>query len=107
MTNAIRSMMVLAAVATVATAAGFAQSPGEAVYKAKCQACHGAAGMADTAMGRATRALPITDPDVKKHTAAEMVEFTKNGKDKMMSFKDKLTDAEIKDAVAYYRAFEK
>jgi mono/diheme cytochrome c family protein len=107
MSKTIRIHVVLALAALMTCAVGFAQSPGEATYKAKCQMCHGAAGLADTNMGKATKTLPVTDPEVKKHTADEMFNFAKNGKDKMMPFKDKLTDAEIKDAVAYFRAFEK
>ena len=30
----------------------FAQSSGEALYKAKCQMCHGEKGMADSAAGK-------------------------------------------------------
>ncbi len=100
-------MMALAVVVCVATAAGFAQSSGEATYKAKCQMCHGTAGMADTAAGKATKTLPVSDPEVKKHTAGEMFDATRGGKGKMQPFKDKLTNAQIKDAVTYFRTFLK
>ena len=44
MTKTIRSMAVLAATVCLAGSMGFAQSAGEAVYKANCQSCHGSTG---------------------------------------------------------------
>ena len=44
MTKTIRSLLVLAAAICLAGAMGFAQSSGEATYKAKCQSCHGSTG---------------------------------------------------------------
>src|SRR5438876_9145189 len=38
---------------------GFAQSAGEATYKAKCQMCHGAKGLADTPAGKSMKVKPI------------------------------------------------
>ena len=43
---------------------------GEATYKAKCQMCHGATGMADAGAGKAMKVKPATDPDVKKMSEA-------------------------------------
>lgn len=106
MKHAIRYGAALAAVLLMAAGTGFAQSQGQETYKTKCQICHGATGQADTPMGKATKALPVSDPEVKKHSAQEMFDFTKDGKDKMQPFKDKLTDAQIKDAVAYFRALK-
>jgi mono/diheme cytochrome c family protein len=106
MRTTIRLVVVAAMALFVACAASSAQSAGEATYKAKCQMCHGATGQADTPMGKATKTLPVSDPEVKKHTAAEMFDATKGGKGKMQPFKDKLTDEQIKDAVAYYRTLK-
>jgi len=36
-----------------------------------------------------------------------MIAATKNGMGKMQPFKDKLTEAQVKDAVAYFRTFMK
>ena len=107
MSKSIRSQVALAAVLSLASALGFAQSSGEALYKAKCQMCHGATGMADSGAGKAMKVKPATDPDVKKLNEAQMIEATKNGMGKMQPFKDKLTDAQIKDAVGYFRTFVK
>jgi cytochrome c6 len=91
----------------MACTVGFAQAPGEIIYKAKCQSCHGATGMADTTVGKALKVKPVTDPDVKKSTEAAMIDATRNGAGKMQPYKGKLTDAEIKDSVARFRSFIK
>ena len=76
MRKTIRFQVALAAVVLLAGAAGFAQSSGEAIYKAKCQSCHGPTGLADTAVGKALKVKPVTDPAVRKFTEAEMVAAT-------------------------------
>jgi mono/diheme cytochrome c family protein len=110
MTRTIRPHAVVAVLAVVtfsAGAVGFAQSSGEAIYKARCQMCHGATGAADTAAGKMMNTKPVSDPEVKKLTLAEMLDIARNGKNKMQAFKDKLTDAEIREAVAYFRTLMK
>jgi mono/diheme cytochrome c family protein len=91
-----RSQLVLALMVGVAGSVGFAQSAGEAVYKANCQSCHGSAGTPN----------PGNDPDYKKESAADMIAAVKNGKGKMKAFSGKLTDAQIKDAAEVFRSFK-
>ena len=105
MTKMNRSLLVLAAVACLAGAVSFAQSGGEATYKAKCAMCHGATGTPSAGMAKAMGVKPVSDPDIKKQTAAEMFTAVKNGKGKMKPIAG-LTDAQIKDAVAYYRGLK-
>lgn len=107
MSKMIRSYRALAAVILMAGAVGFAQSSGEAVYKAKCQSCHGAQGTPNPGIAKAMGVKPATDPSVKAHSAAEMIAITTNGKGKMPAFKGKLTDAQIKDSVDYFRSLAK
>ncbi len=83
----------------------FAQ--GADTYNAKCKLCHGAAGLADTGPGKAMHVKPITDPDVKKLSEAQMIAAVTNGSGKMTGYKGKLTDNQIKDAVSYFRSFIK
>ena len=97
--------LVLLAVSAVAPA--LAQDSGADTYKAKCQMCHGPTGMADSGAGKAMNVKPATSPDVKKMTEAEMIAAVTNGMGKMTAFKGKLTDAQIKDSVAYFRTFVK
>ncbi len=61
MTKMIRSQAVLAVVVSLAGAVGFAQSSGEATYKAKCQMCHGVAGAADTPTAKMMKVKPVSD----------------------------------------------
>lgn len=107
MTKRMQTRLALAAALGMAGAVGFAQSPAEALYKTKCQMCHGAKGLADTAASKAMKVKPITDPDVKGLTETKMVEAVRNGMGKMQPYKDKLTDAQIKDVVVYFRTFLK
>ena len=106
MTKTFRSSVALAAILSLSGVVGFAQS-GEATYKGKCAMCHGAAGMADSGAGKAMKVKPATDPDVKKMTEPQMITAVKDGMGKMQPFKDKLTDAQIKDAVDFFRTFVK
>ncbi len=106
MTKTIRSLAVLAAAVCLAGSMSFAQSSGEATYKAKCQMCHGAKGAADTPAAKMMKVVPLASPEMKKLTEAEMIKATTDGKAKMPAFKGKLTDAQIKDAVVYFRGLK-
>jgi len=103
MTKTIRSLAVLVATVCMAGSMSFAQSTGAATYKAKCQACHGPSGTPSAGMAKMMGVKAISSPEMKKLTEAEMIEATTNGKGKMPAFKGKLTDAQIKDVVAYFR----
>ena len=106
MSKTIRFQLTLAAMILFAGAVGFAQS-GEATYKAKCQMCHGATGLADSGAGKAMKVKPATDPSVKAMSESAMTAAVKNGMGKMQPFSGKLTDAQIKEAVTYFRTFAK
>jgi mono/diheme cytochrome c family protein len=105
MTKTIRSLLVLAAVVCLAGAVGFAQSGGEATYKAKCQICHGATGVPSAGMAKAMGIKPVSDPAIKALTVDQMFAAVKNGKGKMKPAAG-LSDAQIKDAVAFYRSLK-
>jgi len=97
----------LTAAVLMAGAACYAQANGAATYKAKCQSCHGAQGVPNAGIAKAMGVKPATDPAVKAHSAAQMVTITADGKGKMPAFKGKLSDAEIKASVDYFRTFAK
>ena len=101
--KSVTAVLVLLLAGTVS----FAQSSGEATYKAKCQMCHGEKGLADAGAGKAMKVKPATDPDVKKLSEAQMIDAVHNGMGKMQAYKEKLTDEQIKDAVDYFRTFTK
>jgi mono/diheme cytochrome c family protein len=104
MSNPSRSLAVLTALLLSLSTLCFAGSTGEAVYKAKCQNCHGVSGMADTPVGLALKIKPVSDASVRKFTHSDMDNCTRNGIGKMQAFKDKLTDEEIKASVTYFRS---
>jgi len=77
---------------------------GEKVYKAKCASCHGPDGKGETAAGKATKARDLCAADVKKGTDAEWTDIIVKGKSKMPSYDKKISDAEVKDVIAYMRS---
>ncbi len=107
MSNLTRNSLAPILVMLLAGTVSFAQSSGEATYKAKCQMCHGEKGLADSGAGKAMKVKPATDPDVKKLSEAQMIDAVHNGSGKMQAYKDKLTEEQIKDAVGYFRTFTK
>jgi mono/diheme cytochrome c family protein len=107
MSKASESHVILAAVILFAGAMGFAQTSGEATYKAKCQNCHGPDGMASSGIGKIMKVKPVNDPEVRKQTEEAMIDAVRNGEGKMQAYKGSLTDAQIKDSVDYFRRFIK
>lgn len=105
MTKMIRSLLVLTCAVSLAGTVSFAQSGGAATYKAKCQMCHGATGTPSAGMAKAMGIKASTDPAIKALSAADMAAAVKNGKGKMKPIAG-LTDAQVKDVVAYYRGLK-
>ncbi len=106
MTKMMRSMVVLAAAVCATSSLSFAQSSGEAIYKANCQSCHGSSGTPSPGIAKMLGVKAASDPDVKKLTADQEIASVKNGKGKMKPFAGKLTDAQIKDVVTYFRTLK-
>jgi cytochrome c6 len=100
-----RSLVALAVVMLAASAVCLAQSGGEATYKAKCQSCHGSSGTPAPGIAKMMGVKPVSDPDIKKLTVDQMIASVKDGKGKMKPIAG-LTDAQIKDAVTYYRGLK-
>lgn len=100
MTKSIRSQVVLALVVAMTGAVGFAQSSGEAVYKANCQSCHGSTGTPNPGIAKA---MGVKAASEYKSSEKEQVEAVKAGKGKMKAFSPKLTDDQIKASVEYFR----
>ncbi len=102
MRKSARTMSALTAIVLLSGAVGFAQT-GSATYKIKCQSCHGAQGVPNPGIAKAMGVKPASDPSVKSLSEAQMIAITANGKEKMPAFKGKLSDAEIKASVEYFR----
>src|SRR5947209_9349187 len=73
----------------------------EALYKSKCQACHGADGKGDTAAGKKLGVKDFHSPEVVKMSDADLVKTTTDGKGKMPAYKGKISDDDIKALVKY------
>jgi mono/diheme cytochrome c family protein len=97
-------MVLVTAMAATTMTTAFAQGSGADTYKAKCAMCHAADG---TASGPAGKAMNVPSFKASKQTEAEMIAETKAGKGKMPAFASKLTDAQIKEVVAYVKTLQK
>ena len=106
MTKHFRTQLVLATVVAVSCAVGFAQSGGEAVYKAKCQSCHGTSGTPNPGIAKMMGVKPATDPSIKALSIDQMVAAIKSGKGKMKPVAG-LSDSQIKDSATYYKSLTK
>jgi|SRR5579859_1278562 len=97
-------LVATAAVCLLGGSPASAQDAGEKVYKAKCASCHGADGAGATPVGKATKARDFCSDEVKKETDEEWTQIVVKGKNKMPGYDKKITEAEIKDVVAYIRS---
>ncbi|HVU48946.1 MAG TPA: c-type cytochrome [Terracidiphilus sp.] len=104
MTKTMRSAVVLAATALMACTLSFAQS-GEALYKTKCQSCHGATGTPNPGIAKLLGVKPVSDPDVKKLTVEQVEAVIKSGKGKMKPVAG-LTDAQVKDIATFFKTLK-
>ncbi len=77
------------------------------LYKTTCQKCHGADGTANTPAGKKFEARDFHSAEVQKQTDADLIKATTEGQKKMPSYKDKLTEQQIKELVAYVRQLGK
>lgn len=102
MTKMMRSTTMLAALVALACTMSFAQSSGEATYKAKCQSCHGATGIPNPGIAKLMGVKPVSDPAMKALTLDQIEAAVKNGKGKMKPVAG-LTDAQVKDVAAYFK----
>lgn len=99
---------LIVCVARLASAADAAEN-----WNKMCASCHGKDGTGNTMMGRKLAVKDLTDAKVQAALTDEQATkaitdgVTEDGKDKMKSFKDKLTADEIKALVAYIRTFKK
>lgn len=88
-------------------------APAAENWENHCAKCHGADGKGQTKAGKKLNAKDYTDAKVQAgmkddemFTATKNGVTDKNGKERMKAYKDELSDAEIKDLVAYVRKFK-
>ena len=102
--KALIGSLVLGVLGLAGTA--IAQDDVAALYKTKCQICHGADGKGDTPAGKKIGAKDLHSPEVAKLSDAQLFEIVKKGKEKMPSYDGKLTDDQIKALVRYVRSLK-
>jgi cytochrome c6 len=78
----------------------------EATYKAKCAMCHGPDGKGETATGKMMKVKDFASEEVQKMSDADLTAAITAGKGKMPPSKTLSAD-QVKDLVAYIRAFGK
>ena len=100
------SMILSAGLFLGITACVYAQDDVAALYKSKCQVCHGPDGKGDTPAGQKMGAKDFHSPEVAKMSDAELIDALKKGKGKMQSYDGKLTDDQIKALVKYVHSLK-
>ena len=87
------------------TGSAYAQDDTAALYKSKCQVCHGPDGKG-TPTGTKIGVKDFHAPEVAKLSDTELFEITKKGKEKMPAYDGKLTDDQIKALIKYVRSLK-
>lgn len=93
---------VLAGMVLLATPAKADVAAGQAMFKTKCAACHGADGKGKEMM----KTRDLASADVQKQSDADLSTIISAGKGKMPAYKA-LTPDQVKDLVGYIRSLKK
>ena len=100
------SMFILSGIVAVAMVRPAQAQDAAALYKSKCQVCHGADGKGDTVMGKKLGVKDFHSPECAKMSDDELFKITKEGKGKMPVYDKKLTDDQIKDLIKFIRTLK-
>jgi mono/diheme cytochrome c family protein len=85
------------------TPSAHAQGDAPAIYAAKCAACHGPDGAANTPAGKAVAAHDFHSAEVQNQTDDQLTVTVAKGKNKMPAYEKMLKEQQIKDLVTYCR----
>jgi cytochrome c6 len=96
---------VITALLALGAVGALAQDDAASLYKSKCQVCHGPDGKG-SAVGQKLGVRDFHSPEVAKESDAELLQITKEGKNKMPKFEGKLTDDQIKELIKYIRSLK-
>ena len=80
---------------------------GQEIFQEQCVGCHGPDGHAQTDMGKKVGAADLTSDAVQHQGDSQLEKVVKNGKKKMPSFSEKLSDDDIHALIAYVRQLGK
>ena len=101
---AIAALTLVALLPAPSRATGSVRDEGQALFKAKCAACHGTDGSGNTAMGKKLGVRNLRSPEVQKQSDAQLFGIISAGKKKMPAFGKSLTDDQRHNLVAYIRS---
>ena len=76
---------------------------GRDVFAEYCIGCHGPDGRAETEMSKKVGAADLTSGAVQQQSDSHLHTVIRDGKGKMPSFSQKLSDSEISSVIAYVR----
>ncbi len=82
-------------------------SKGQNIFGEQCVGCHGTDGRAQTEVGKKVQAADLTSSAVQQQSDSQLEKVIKDGKAKMPSFDQKLSDDEIRAVLAYVRRLGK
>ncbi|MGA9800516.1 MAG: cytochrome c [Terriglobales bacterium] len=99
-------LLLMIALLTTNPATANDSPAGAAVFKSKCQTCHGADG-SGTAVGKSLNVADLRSAEVQSKPDAELLQAISDGKGNMPGFKGNLTDDEIHAALAHVRTLAK
>jgi len=108
-----KSPIVLTACLIIASSLPVLGADAAANWAQHCASCHGKDGSGSTTMGKKLGVKDYRDAKVQAAFSDGEVESAikggvkEGGKEKMKSFKDKLSDGDIKALVAYVRSLKK
>ena len=78
------------------------------IYSSKCASCHGSDGRSKSMRGKLTHARDLTDAGWQNDVSDErLFNSISNGRNKMPSFKKKLSEDQINALVSYVRQLRK
>jgi mono/diheme cytochrome c family protein len=104
----VATLLSVASAASVAPAFGEDLAKGKKIYVDKCLKCHGEKGRGDgpRAYDLSKKPADYTDKEkMSKFTDADLRKVVKEGKKPMPAFGKKLSDEDINGVVAYIRTF--
>src|SRR5262249_17592860 len=83
-----------------------AQDSTEALYKAKCQICHGA-DATGSPVGKKLGVKDFQSPEVQKQTEPELLAIARKGQGKMPAYDGKISSHQLTDLIKYMRGLAK
>ena len=104
----VATLLVLASAAALAQAIGANLTKGKNIYADKCLKCHGKEGRGDGPKAEDLEKKPADYTDkakMSKLTDADLKKAVKEGKEAMPAYGKKLSDKDIDNVIAYIRTF--